>query len=179
MMKATAASFVMNSLMLVLDQSAFGAGEREWQRYKDPTATVALDTPADWRAGKPTTLPFGQIISFTVPDHAAEFTVSVTPKLRLPEELPLSYVRTFFPPSASFGEPQRSRGDYWNGVRQDVSSGSRAWLGMFYGVAGGTAVAITLSGDAERMAAHEAIFERIVQSVELRRPNATDGLAGA
>jgi len=150
----------------------------EWQPYRDPTGTLSMDVPASWRVQKPTVLPFGQIITFVLPEHSAEFTVSITPKLRLPEEFPLALAKGYFPPAAALDEPRRSKGEQWNAVRQEATLSSRAWLGMFYG-ADSTAVAITLSDDKGRIGTQRSIFDRIVHSVVLHQPSSEPPLPGA
>ena len=145
--------------------------DADWRSYEDPTKTFTIDVPATWTAEPPDDMGFSQIVSFKLPDSGMAFTISVTPDLQLPEELPPELLRLYFPPEAKLGEPRREKGDGWNSVRQeakaDMRGESRTWLGAFYGV-GSTMVALTFSGKSPRVEMERLVFDRIVASVKFR-----------
>jgi hypothetical protein len=156
---------------LVLVSSA--VAEDGWKQWADPGETVTMQLPSDWRAGKVVERDGSRVVRFRLPDDGAELTLSITPGLRRPGELPASIVKPYFPAGATFAGPSTARGKGWLGLRQEAKSGDagheRAWVGQFY-VFGTTLVALTLGNDPSRIDAQRAAFERVVASVRYQEP---------
>jgi hypothetical protein len=164
------------ALTVLLTAASAVAGE--WQAYEDPTGTIALEVPESWWPGEPADMGFSHIVAFDLPDRGAQFTISITPNLRLPDELPLGSLEVFFPPDAKLGTPRRRRGEGWNAVLLEATRGNgapaRTWLGAFFGV-GSTMVAVTLSGESGTIDSRRSVFERIVASMRFRSPRRPGG----
>ncbi len=162
---------VLASKQLTLEDCSAASASEMWQLYQDPTRTVSLDVPASWGTATETDQGSSHVISFQPPDGTAEFTVSITPNLHLPVELPLRSGAPFFPEGATLGDPTREVGTGWNAVRQEATAhaqgATRTWLGSFHGTAS-TMVALTLSDDSAHVEDLRAVFDRIVQSVRFR-----------
>jgi hypothetical protein len=166
----------MTSVALGLLLAFAPIADADWRTYEDPTGTFSLELPASWVAEAPDDMGFAQIVGFKLPHEATAFTISITPDLRLPEELPLSLLELYFPPQARLGEARREKGAGWNSVRQEASAdtggGPRTWLGAFYSV-GSTMFAITLSDGSAQIEARRPTFERIVSSIRFKSPRST------
>jgi hypothetical protein len=155
---------------------AITVADADWRSYEDPTRTFTMAVPATWTAQPPDDMGFSQIISFKLPDAEMAFTISITPNLQLPEELPPDLLRLYFPPEAKLGDARREKGDGWNRVRQEAQAEmrgeSRTWLGAFYGV-GSTMVALTFSGKSPSVEMERLVFDRIVASLKFRSVSKT------
>lgn len=145
--------------------------DADWNPWEDPAKTFTIEVPSTWKPKPPDDMGFGQIVSFELPDPGMAFTISITPNLQLPEEVPLDLLKLFFPPEATLSEPRRDKGDGWNRVRQEAKAGtggeSRTWLGAFYGV-GSTMVAFTFSGKSPDVEMQRLIFDRVLTSLRFR-----------
>jgi hypothetical protein len=164
----------MIAVALALLVAVVPIADADWKPYEDPTKAFTIEVPATWTAEPANDMGFSQIVSFKLPDAEMAFTVSITPNLQLPEELPLDLLKLYFPPEAKLSEPRREKGEGWNSVRQEATAEmrgvSRTWLGAFWGV-GSTMVALTFSGKSGTVEMQRLVFERIVKSMKLR-PNA-------
>jgi hypothetical protein len=161
----------MIAVALALLVAVVPIADADWKPYEDPTKTFTMEVPATWTAQPADDVGFSQIVSFKLPDADMAFTVSITPNLQLPEELPLDLLKLYFPPEAKLSEPRREKREGWNSVRQETSAEMRGvprtWLGAFYGV-GSTMIALTFSGKSGTVEMQRLVFERIVKSVKFR-----------
>jgi len=164
------------------------ADDVAWRAYEDPSKTVTMQVPKAWRPGKQAERGAARVVTFALPDAGGELTLSITPDLRRPGELPASIVKPFFPDGASLNGPRTARGKGWLGLRQEATSTvggkERVVVGQFY-VFGSTLVAVTLADDEPRIDAYREDFERIVKSLQYHEAaidtvqgTSTDGLRG-
>lgn len=152
-----------------------------WRDYEDPSSTVTMQVPATWRAGKQAARGPSRIVTFRLPESAAELTLAIQPDLQRPNELPASLARSYFPADAAVESPRTTRGKGWLGLRQEakatVRGHERAYLGQFF-VFRSTLVAVLLVDDPAHIADLRATFERVAGSIRYHEP-AIDTAHGA
>jgi hypothetical protein len=149
------------------------AGDVAWRAYEDPSKTVTMEVPRDWRPGKQAERGTARVVKFALPDAGGELALSISSDLRRPGELPASIVKPFFPEGASLSGPRTARGKGWLGLRQEatttVGGKERVVVGQFYAF-GTTLVAVTLADEGQRIDAYREDFERIVKSIQYHEP---------
>jgi len=153
-------------LLIILLLIPINTNANDLAIFKHPSGVFEIAIPKAWGKGTPFK-PDPSVFTF-YPSENSEFTVSITPKLNLPSELPLKVVKFMFPEEKPISEPKREKGDGWNSIRQDFESTknnkTRVWLGKFYGYKS-RAISITLSDSKENINGHKEVFERIVSSI--------------